>query len=741
MRTDKSIDLQKRDITINENIVPSPYVPYSGLEQAVPGQQEEQEGGGGGVGPAGPQGPQGPQGPAGAQGPQGIQGVAGANGVDGATILNGTSNPTTQGKDGDYYLNTSTEFFFGPKAGGVWPSIGLSLRGPQGAQGIQGVQGATGAASTVPGPQGPTGPQGPQGPTGADSTVPGPTGPTGPAGPTGPGVTTLQICSGIGPNYVLQTNFEDSNSTDWIAYKDAAQTTPVEGYAPAIAGFTQSTPGFNLAIRSMAVVGGLLYVAMDHINGVGGGSPVVYSFDGTTWTNITPLWASFTWGMGYPYLCAHQGKLCVGGENSQGAGNAAVVMLFDPSHAHDGGWPLDAWTDISYNLYQIGEFGHASGSIPASNGTTLFSATDMSVENNRQDFIASYDPVLMTWTNLTTGVLPDNQSRIKYFNYDSGTSLFYVGVQNTNGGLYSTAYTFNGSSLTNLGLDTFLHNNEGNGGLQHCYPSFVLPFQGSVYVCCSANPFSKVAVLTSGTWGYNNPSAWEAGNYANGFDYGNSPDTGQVYAGLLYMTINNTTGGIHPEVWSYDGANWIQLTNTVLEPHQAGYGSSTVYNNLLWFGGFSKDGSYNGQVVFYTNGGGHLSVNTETSTYFGGTKALLINNGGGASAQGEGVAYGNSGGFFIAPFDHSKTLIMSFDYNNTAAATEIALFLYDATNSVLYTPSNNSLPNGHGTMVLPVTIGAGSQYRFIFHVKGTLTSPWTLQLDSVRLIRPMSFTY
>ena len=101
------------------------------------------------VGPQGPAGQTGLTGPAGAtgsagiQGPIGPQGAAGSNGVagvDGKTILNGTSNPTNQGVNGDFYINTSTNTFFGPKASGFWPA-GVSLVGPQGPAGAQGATG------------------------------------------------------------------------------------------------------------------------------------------------------------------------------------------------------------------------------------------------------------------------------------------------------------------------------------------------------------------------------------------------------------------------------------------------------------------------------------------------------------------------------------------------------------------------------------------------------------------------
>lgn len=65
-------------------------------------------------------------------GVDGTNGTNGTNGVDGKTVLNGTSDPTTQGVDGDFFINTTTWTIFGPKTTGSWGS-GTSLIGPAGA--------------------------------------------------------------------------------------------------------------------------------------------------------------------------------------------------------------------------------------------------------------------------------------------------------------------------------------------------------------------------------------------------------------------------------------------------------------------------------------------------------------------------------------------------------------------------------------------------------------------------------
>jgi hypothetical protein len=82
--------------------------------------------------------------------PAGVS-MVGPQGTPGNTVLYGASDPTTIGIDGNFYINTTTHFMFGPKAAGAWPA-GTSLIGPQGPQGVQGPQGTPGAGapSTTP---------------------------------------------------------------------------------------------------------------------------------------------------------------------------------------------------------------------------------------------------------------------------------------------------------------------------------------------------------------------------------------------------------------------------------------------------------------------------------------------------------------------------------------------------------------------------------------------------------------
>lgn len=85
----------------------------------------------------------GPQGPQGIQGEVGPTGAKGDQGANGATWITGTSAPSTQGVNGDYYLNTSNWDVY-QKLSGTWTKKG-NIQGGKGDKGDQGATGAQGA--------------------------------------------------------------------------------------------------------------------------------------------------------------------------------------------------------------------------------------------------------------------------------------------------------------------------------------------------------------------------------------------------------------------------------------------------------------------------------------------------------------------------------------------------------------------------------------------------------------------
>ena len=111
------------------------------------------------------------------------------------TILNGIGAPkVTIGLDGDFYIDTKNQIFYGPKTLGKWPT-GTSLKGEDGSNGKDGV--TITKSSNVAGPQGDKGEKGEKGdqgergltgemgPAGAPGAV-GASGPAGVAGAMGP---------------------------------------------------------------------------------------------------------------------------------------------------------------------------------------------------------------------------------------------------------------------------------------------------------------------------------------------------------------------------------------------------------------------------------------------------------------------------------------------------------------------------------------------------------------------------
>lgn len=75
--------------------------------------------------------------------------AAGTAGADGKSILNGAGAPaSTIGKEGEFYIDTTTKAIYGPKTGTSWgtPVSLVGAKGDRGEQGLPGTPGATGAA-------------------------------------------------------------------------------------------------------------------------------------------------------------------------------------------------------------------------------------------------------------------------------------------------------------------------------------------------------------------------------------------------------------------------------------------------------------------------------------------------------------------------------------------------------------------------------------------------------------------
>lgn len=69
-----------------------------------------------------------------------LMGAAGLMGSNGSSFHASSVDPqSTDGANGDFWVNWSSGEAFGPKASGAWPDTGYSIKGPTGATGAQGV--------------------------------------------------------------------------------------------------------------------------------------------------------------------------------------------------------------------------------------------------------------------------------------------------------------------------------------------------------------------------------------------------------------------------------------------------------------------------------------------------------------------------------------------------------------------------------------------------------------------------
>jgi hypothetical protein len=129
------------------------------------------------------------------------------NSLPANTVLSGKGVPSTKiGINGDFYIDTRSLNFYGPKTKDKWP-LPISLKGPAGPIGPSGVDGKNGVAGTSTSSSGAVGPAGPTGATGSVGST-GATGATGPAGtgigsvgPAGPQGET-GTAGAVGPSHV-----------------------------------------------------------------------------------------------------------------------------------------------------------------------------------------------------------------------------------------------------------------------------------------------------------------------------------------------------------------------------------------------------------------------------------------------------------------------------------------------------------------------------------------------------------
>lgn len=138
-----------------------------------------------------------------------------------------------------------------------------------------------------------------------------------------------------------------------------------------------------------------------------------------------------------------------------------------------------------------------------------------------------------------------------------------------------------------------------------------------------------------------------------------------------------------------------------------------------------------------TGGSPNSTWTRNTSSPLRNNADFVLTKNSGSSRQGEGVGYA----FTIDAADKAQVLRISFDYLGSAnfvygdgtvtTPSDIRVFIYDVTNSVLIEPSQTLL-TGSGKYVSEFQSASNStSYRLIFHIAATHTNAWTFQVDNV----------
>lgn len=136
-----------------------------------------------------------------------------------------------------------------------------------------------------------------------------------------------------------------------------------------------------------------------------------------------------------------------------------------------------------------------------------------------------------------------------------------------------------------------------------------------------------------------------------------------------------------------------------------------------------------------TGGAPTVTLTRSTSSPLAGNASFVITKDA-ANRQGEGASYD----FTVEPADSTnaaQNLIVDLYYASGGAFTagsssDVRLYLYDVTNSVLLTPELTYFNGSSGRLQTTfLTSAFSSSYRLIFHVATTSAAAWTLKIDRV----------
>lgn len=150
-----------------------------------------------------------------------------------------------------------------------------------------------------------------------------------------------------------------------------------------------------------------------------------------------------------------------------------------------------------------------------------------------------------------------------------------------------------------------------------------------------------------------------------------------------------------------------------------------------------------------TGGSGNITWTRSTSSPLRSTASFLLTKDA-VNRQGQGVSYD----FSVDTADQAKVMQISFDYRvssgtfvagSSSASSDVTVWIYDVTNSVLIQPSSFKLLSNSSTIsdkfnATFQTASNSTSYRLIFHVGSTSASAYTLKLDQIS-VSPSTYVY
>ena len=150
-----------------------------------------------------------------------------------------------------------------------------------------------------------------------------------------------------------------------------------------------------------------------------------------------------------------------------------------------------------------------------------------------------------------------------------------------------------------------------------------------------------------------------------------------------------------------------------------------------------------------TGGSANVTWTQSSSSPLRGTYSFLLTKDA-ANRQGEGVSYD----FTISAADKAKVLQVSFDYivgsgtfaaGSSSSASDVTVWLYDVTNSLVIQPSSYKLLSSSTSIATKFdatfqTASDSTSYRLILHVGSTSSSAYTVKFDNF-IVGPSTYVY